>query len=57
MAWLLAVRNDHGWGNFPGQATNLERACDGVDTLVKYRVWREGDARALLKLWGYVPDP
>jgi hypothetical protein len=53
LAWILAVKNPQGWGNFPGQATNLERACDGLDTLLKYRVYRLGRVEPIVHLWGY----
>jgi hypothetical protein len=52
-AWILAVKNDEGWGDFPRQATNLERTCDGVDTLVKYAAYRRQDPTAIARLWGY----
>lgn len=53
MGWILAVRNRLGWGNFPGQPTNLERACDGLDTLIKYRAYRLDEVKAIVPLWGY----
>ncbi len=52
-AWILAAKNDAGWGDFPGTKTNLERSCDGVDTLLKMRAFRGGEARDLARLWGY----
>jgi hypothetical protein len=52
-AWVLAVKNDEGWGDFPQRASNLERTCDGVDTLVKYAAYRRHDAAAIARLWGY----
>lgn len=53
MAWIVGVRNPQGWGDFPGQPTNLERACDGLDTLVKYRVYRLDQVTPIVRLWGY----
>jgi hypothetical protein len=53
LAWVLAVKNDAGWGDFPGLRSNLERSCDGVDTLCKSRVFHFAGARELARLWGY----
>ena len=53
MAWIVGVKNPQGWGNFPGEATNLERACDGLDTLLKYRVYRLEEVTPIVRLWGY----
>jgi squalene cyclase len=53
MAWILAARNPQGWGDFPGEPTNLERACDGLDTLVKYRAYRLDQVAPIVRLWGY----
>jgi hypothetical protein len=53
MAWIIAVKNPRGWGNFPGEATVLERACDGLDTLVKYRAYRLDQVTPIVRLWGY----
>ena len=33
--WILANKNMQGWGDFPGMETNLERTCDGLDTLLQ----------------------
>lgn len=55
LAWIVAVKNEHGWGDFPGMETNLERTCDGVDVLCKYRAFRAPDPMAVARLWGYVP--
>lgn len=52
-AWILAAKNDEGWGDFPSLKTNLERTCDGVDTLLKYGAFRRDDERAVARLWGY----
>lgn len=53
IAWIAAVKNPDGWGNFPGEPTNLERVCDGIDTLVKYRVYRLEQVAPIVRLWGY----
>jgi hypothetical protein len=53
IAWIVAVKNPRGWGNFPGEPTNLERVCDGLDTLVKYRVYRLEQVAPIVRLWGY----
>ena len=53
--WIVANRHEqHGWGDFPGDAPNLERLCDGLDTLLKFRVYQAGDPKALAALWGFV---
>jgi len=57
MAWIVAVKNDVGWGNFPGDRTNVERLCDGLDTLLKYRAYGNEDSAELIGLWGYRPSP
>jgi squalene cyclase len=53
--WIVANKNQHGWGDFPGMETNLERTCDGIDALCKYRAFRAPDPMAVVRLWGYVP--
>lgn len=55
LAWIVANKNAHGWGDFPGMESNLERTCDGLDTLTKYRAFRAADPMAVVRLWGYVP--
>ena len=55
LAWIVRHRNEHGWGDFPGMETNLERTCDGLDALLKYRAFRDADPRSVVRLWGYVP--
>jgi len=54
LAWITRHKNEHGWGDFPGMETNLERTCDGIDALCKYRAFREPDPLAVVRLWGYV---
>jgi hypothetical protein len=53
LAWILAAKNENGWGDFPGTATNLERTCDGIDTLLKYRAYLAGGPIGVARLWGY----
>ncbi|MCS6927583.1 MAG: terpene cyclase/mutase family protein [Candidatus Binatia bacterium] len=55
LQWLIDVKNPHGWGDFPGMETNLERTCDGLDTLLKYQAYCSADPLAVVRLWGYVP--
>ena len=55
LTWILASKNPEGWGDFPGLETNLERTCDGIDALCKYRAFRAADPKAAVRLWGYVP--
>lgn len=54
LEWILANKNAHGWGDFPGMETNLERTCDGIDTLLKYQAYAQAERNAVVKLWGYV---
>jgi hypothetical protein len=55
--WIVAVKNRHGWPDFPGMETNLERTCDGLDTLLKYQAWRSSDRLEVIRRWGYIPGP
>jgi hypothetical protein len=55
MRWIIRNKNDRGWGDFPGEETNIERTCDGLDTLLKYRAYGDPDLKAFLRLWGYTP--
>jgi len=55
LGWIVAQKNGRGWGDFPGMETNLERTCDGIDALCKYRAYRAPDPQAVVRLWGYVP--
>lgn len=56
MRWIISAKNDQGWGDFPGEETNIERTCDGLDTLMKWLVYGDPDPKATLRLWGYTPD-
>jgi hypothetical protein len=51
--WILANKNPQGWGDFPGMESNLERTCDGLDTLLKYKAYRSANPLQVVKLWGY----
>jgi hypothetical protein len=51
--WILAHKNPQGWGDFPGMESNLERTCDGLDTLLKYQAYRNANSLEVIKLWGY----
>ena len=53
--WIIANKNAQGWGDFPGLETNLERTCDGLDTLLKYKAYRGSDPNDVIRLWGYIP--
>ncbi len=55
LRWIVAVKNPQGWGDFPGMETNLERTCDGIDTLLKYRAYHSSDPKEVIRLWGYLP--
>ncbi len=54
LRWIIGVKNTQGWGDFPGMETNLERTCDGLDTLLKYQVYCHDNPFEVVKLWGYV---
>jgi hypothetical protein len=53
LQWIIANKNPQGWGDFPGMETNLERTCDGLDTLLKYKAYRSTDPHEVVRLWGY----
>jgi Prenyltransferase and squalene oxidase repeat len=55
LRWIIANKNAQGWGDFPGIETNLERTCDGLDTLLKYKAYRSSDPHDVVRLWGYIP--
>jgi hypothetical protein len=52
--WTVKFKNAEGWPDFPGMETNLERTCDGLDVLLKYEAWRQGDPMETARRWGYV---
>lgn len=53
LEWILKHKCEKGWPDFPGMETNLERTCDGLDTLLKYKTYSQPVTTALVKLWGY----
>jgi len=53
LEWILQQKCEHGWPDFPGMETNLERTCDGLDALLKYKAYSQPVATAIVKLWGY----
>jgi squalene cyclase len=55
LQWIINVKNPQGWGDFPGMESNLERTCDGLDTLLKYQAYCSTDPLAVVRFWGYVP--
>lgn len=55
LRWIIVNKNAQGWGDFPGMETNLERTCDGLDTLLKYKAYCSQHPLEIAKLWGYVP--
>ena len=38
--WLIDIKNEQGWGDFPDEPSNVERTADGLDTLLKFRRFR-----------------
>lgn len=55
IAWIVKNKNEHGWPDFPGMETNLERTCDGLDVLLKYQAWLQSDPLETVRRWGYAP--
>lgn len=55
LQWIIHAKNPRGWGDFPGMETNLERTCDGLDTLLKYQAYCSADSLEVVRFWGYVP--
>lgn len=55
LRWIIDNKNAQGWGDFPSMETNLERTCDGLDTLLKYKAYRSSTPLDVVKLWGYIP--
>jgi hypothetical protein len=56
LRWIIDSKNPHGWGDFPGMETNLERTCDGLDALLKYVAYQNNDPQEVIRLWGYIPE-
>jgi hypothetical protein len=55
LQWIITNKNPQGWGDFPGMETNLERTCDGLDTLLKSQAYQSTNPRDVVRLWGYLP--
>ena len=55
IAWIVANKSPNGWPDFPGEQTNLERTCDGLDVLLKYQAWLRPDPLEVVRHWGYAP--
>jgi squalene cyclase len=53
LEWILKQKCERGWPDFPGMESNLERTCDGLDTLLKYKAYSQPVTTAIVKLWGY----
>lgn len=51
--WVISVKNEEGWGDFPNEKSNIERTSDAIDTLIKYCHYSKNNKSDLLKLWGY----
>ena len=56
MDWIVSAKNPIGWGDFAGMESNLERLCDGVDTLLKYQAYKLDAVAPLARLWGFLPS-
>ena len=54
MDWIMKNKNEQGWPDFPGMDTNLERTCDGIDTMLKFLVYSEEDSTRIMRYWGYL---
>ena len=53
--WIVKVKCERGWPDFPGGEVNLERTCDGLDVMLKAIAWESPDRLEVVRLWGYVP--
>ena len=51
--WTVANKNSEGWPDYPGDPTDLERTCDGLDVLLKYEAWCQSDSLESARRWGY----
>ena len=49
--WLIDIKNEQGWGDFPEEPSNLERTADGLDTLLKYRRYCSG--KPMSDFWAF----
>ena len=51
LRWLIDIKNEQGWGDFPEEPSNLERTADGLDTLLKYRRYCSG--KPMSDFWAF----
>jgi hypothetical protein len=49
--WLIDIKNEQGWGDFPQEPSNVERTADGLDTLLKYRRYDSG--KPMSHFWAF----
>ena len=49
--WLIDEKNVTGWGDFPGEPSNVERTADGLDTLLKFKRYCSGEPMS--HFWAY----
>lgn len=49
--WLMDEKNVTGWGDFPGEPSNVERTADGLDTLLKFKRYCSGEPMS--HFWAY----
>lgn len=50
ISWVVAGARDGGLGNQPGAKPHVERTCDGVDTILKYKLFST-EHRSILSFW------
>jgi hypothetical protein len=49
--WLVDIKNEQGWGDFPEEPSNVELSADGLDTLLKYRRYCSG--KPMSDFWAF----
>ncbi len=52
--WLIEVKNEQGWGDFPDEPSNIERTADGLDTLLKYKRYLSG--KRMSDFWAFTKE-
>ena len=52
--WLIEIKNDKGWGDFPDEPSNIERTADGLDTLLKYKRYLSG--KRMSDFWAFTKE-
>lgn len=50
LSWILATARDGGLANRPGGKPHVERTCDGIDTVLKYRLF-SSEHHAIVRFW------